>query len=181
MLWDENNLYILQDTRTLEYTTDDFTLNDFVNNTDKVKNRDLGVWSNTSTIQEEHSYYQILLPREMDNLTDAAKRPAAYAVGAIPCLNDAAVEGVEIYECASLGREFGYTSTTASVESANKKRLSHSTLFGAGVRSFVERLDNGAYRTSVVIPWTFLDSTNGGTADTTDIFAKLKKELMRIS
>ena len=168
ILWDDDNLYILQDTRKLYTNVDDFSIEEI-----KTTTRDLGVWSATSTIQEEHSYYQILLPREMTDLSDASKRPIAYAVGAIPCLNDAAVAQYDIYEGVARVRDFEYSNENDVTGS--KSMFTWQSTFDAGVRTFVERLTEAdgkttSYRTATVIPWTFVDSTPD------EAFANLTKE-----
>lgn len=185
ILWDNDNLYILQDTRglyTLPSGGTDWTLAQM-----KTSTTDLGAWGDLGrTIQVEHSYYQILLPRQMDNLGDASKRPKAFAIGAIPCLSDAAVASYKIYEGVARVRDFEYASNSGSGTNqgmtVDKTMLTWSSTSGSGasgtgtfdkgVRTFVERLtvEGGKttqYRTATIIPWTELDSTPE------DTFAKL--------
>ena len=170
LLWDKDNLYVLQDTRklfTLKSGESDLTMAEIKANDSGYT---LGVWGTrekNKTINVEHSYYHILLPRDITDTGDANKRPKAYAVATFPCLNDTTVASYNVYETVSLVRDFEYSNTDNVT--TDKTMFNGDTVFGWGVRTFVERLDTG-YRTATVIPWSAIDST----AD--DAFAALSKE-----
>ncbi|MBQ8849601.1 MAG: hypothetical protein IJ011_04640 [Clostridia bacterium] len=157
LLWDNENLYILEDVRKI-YTKDETETIAAAQGTfaDNAPPANYKGW--------QSNMYNIVLPRAIDNLDDTNLRAKGFMIFVVPCLYDPALAETDIYEGVVRVRDHEYSSTTSA--SGSKSVPSFADTYADGLRTWIEKTDTG-YMAETVIPWSYLDSTSG------DAFANL--------